>query len=513
MKANIQLELVDKSKYTSEQLSVISCEFDDTLVVNAFAGTGKTHTLVGYAQARPEANILYLAYNQSIKLEAIEKFKQFKNVTVKTTHGLAYRQYIELFKDRFEKHGMQLSVKIIAEQFCDDVEKNNRYYYAFVLSKLLKDFVYSAFTVEEFIEELIDNSDYYTSKYKIDMAYFMTKFPYFWNEVIENDELPFEHDFYLKLYQLDEPYLEHFTDIILDEAQDTNDCVLNIIEKQTTSRKVYIGDTYQQVYGFRGASDALSKVIKNSKDKCKNLFLTKSFRCSQEIAEQANDYLQISGSKKNFIGNSDIKDDEAGYKEEAIIGRNNIHLFQYAAFNTGDKKLFFVGGFNSYNFYDLLDLVKLRYKKPGEKKEIYNPFYASFQNFEELKEYAEESNDTELLSKIKVSVSVPKLGNEIFNVKQRTVKKQEDADLILTSAHKSKGLEWDSVKLLKGFIDLSVTDIDDIEQEEVNLLYVAITRAKKRLLSDTTLVTNELTTVETKKGDTLTCYLPSDEIL
>jgi len=54
----------------------------------AFAGTGKTTTLVGYAQAHPQQRILYLCYNKSVEITAKEKFPL--HVTCKTSHGLAY---------------------------------------------------------------------------------------------------------------------------------------------------------------------------------------------------------------------------------------------------------------------------------------------------------------------------------------------------------------------------------------------------------------------------------------
>lgn len=97
-------------------------------------------------------------------------------------------------------------------------------------------------------------------------------------------------------------------------------------------------------------------------------------------------------------------------------------------------------------------------------------------------------------------MSVPKISYELKAIKDRTVKKEQDADLILTTAHKSKGLEWDSVTILKGFIDLTK---DDVEQEEINLLYVAITRAKKRLNSRTTLVSPVQVLKKIKKEEKL----------
>lgn len=44
------------------------------LRVQAYAGTGKTATLVAYAQARPPLRILYLAFNKPIQREAARRF-------------------------------------------------------------------------------------------------------------------------------------------------------------------------------------------------------------------------------------------------------------------------------------------------------------------------------------------------------------------------------------------------------------------------------------------------------
>ncbi len=73
--------------YTHEQLPAIH-SLSRLVKLIAFAGTGKTTTLVGYAQARPQLRILYLCYNKSVEVTARQKFP--RHVTCKTSHGLAY---------------------------------------------------------------------------------------------------------------------------------------------------------------------------------------------------------------------------------------------------------------------------------------------------------------------------------------------------------------------------------------------------------------------------------------
>ncbi|EHP6639173.1 AAA family ATPase, partial [Salmonella enterica subsp. enterica serovar Schwarzengrund] len=84
-------------KTTAEQNAIIEWK-GNHLVVNAFAGTGKTSTLVNYAEANPESKMLYLAYNRAVRDEAERKFPY--NVECKTSHQLAWARFGRHFRDR-----------------------------------------------------------------------------------------------------------------------------------------------------------------------------------------------------------------------------------------------------------------------------------------------------------------------------------------------------------------------------------------------------------------------------
>ena len=80
---------------TKEQTSIISS--DGNIKINAVAGSGKTTTIISYAESRPKkSKILYLAFNKSVKLEASKKFKSKKlfNVDVQTAHSLAFKHTV-----------------------------------------------------------------------------------------------------------------------------------------------------------------------------------------------------------------------------------------------------------------------------------------------------------------------------------------------------------------------------------------------------------------------------------
>ncbi|HFN3287752.1 TPA: 3'-5' exonuclease [Campylobacter jejuni] len=57
--------------------------------------------------------------------------------------------------------------------------------------------------------------------------------------------------------------------------------------------------------------------------------------------------------------------------------------------------------------------------------------------------------------------------------------------MILSTGHKSKGLEWNNVEIIDDFLNIK-QELEEREQitiakEELNLLYVAVTRAKNSL--------------------------------
>ena len=61
------------------------------LNVIAFAGTGKTTTLLEYTRAQRHKRFLYAAFNKSVRAEAEKKFPS--NVSCKTCHSLVFSKF------------------------------------------------------------------------------------------------------------------------------------------------------------------------------------------------------------------------------------------------------------------------------------------------------------------------------------------------------------------------------------------------------------------------------------
>jgi F-box protein 18 (helicase) len=165
-------------------------------------------------------------------------------------------------------------------------------------------------------------------------------------------------------------------------------------------------------------------------------------------------------------------------KNHTIIARTNAGVFDQAAKLCRKHKVGFMGGVQGYRLGTIKDVYHL-YK--GNHGQIYDPCIKSFARYSELKSYAETVEDVELLSVSKVvetyNFSIPKL---VDMMNERAVE-PDDAKIILTTAHKAKGLEWDNVLLVDDFAALVEDDEpinpSDLEADEFNLIYVAMTRA------------------------------------
>lgn len=131
----------------------------------------------------------------------------------------------------------------------------------------------------------------------------------------------------------------------------------------------------------------------------------------------------------------------------------------------------------------------------GEKGKVRDPFIRSFVSFAALEDYAEIVDDREIKARVKVvkkhTFKIPRLVSELEKNEQPDA---NQANIILTTAHKSKGNEWDQVVLGDDFSE-SVNDSgtpraspylldkdEYLDWEEANLIYVAATRAKKNLV-------------------------------
>lgn len=442
----------------------------ENIKINALAGTGKTSTLRAIALNLPKQSFLYLAFNKSVQVEASQSFP--RNVTARTIHSLAYRA---MRVHELEPWQKKLKVSATLKDYANFLQK--------------KVSLKSIVCLKEAMREFQNSSDERPSSQHIPsqaligikseeknwiMNFVDEEAPRLWKSMISFEEgsFPINHDTYLKLWQLSNPRISGVDVIMLDEAQDANPVMIDIIQKQKI-RFILVGDTWQQIYSFRGAVNAMRNL--ETKHVC---YLTQSFRFGQTIADLANEVLSLRLAPKKIRG-FERKESYIGplvqRVQYTVLFRYNISLLEEAIDLASKGLKIHVLGSLEHTIAAVMDVYYLFIKA---KKKIKNPKIRSFKNWSELELNFDIIDDVEFRKSIRF---VEKYKFEtsalIASVERAAVSLPEKSDVILATAHKSKGREWDYVRLSEDFRDA----VRSFEEEELNLLYVAMTRAIKGL--------------------------------
>ncbi|NOT92108.1 UvrD-helicase domain-containing protein [Ferruginibacter sp.] len=481
-------------KLTHEQEDIINSA--GNIKINAVAGSGKTTTIIEYAKARPvTAKILYLAFNKSVKLDAIKKFtaKGLQNVTVETAHSLAYKNIV--FRHQYKVRVQGYKTHEIAELLGlrGNGEKHHEYVIANHINKFIVLFCNSDKTKVQEVNYLETISDAKAKTFVKTFYHFIETQTRQLLAKMDKGEIEITHDFYLKKFQLQNPVLA-FDYILFDEGQDASPAMLDIFLKQPAI-KVIVGDTHQQIYSWRYAVNSLEKTSFTTFN------LSHSFRFGANIANLATQVLfwkdAISETKPVTIKGLGTNTDT---KTKAVIGRTNLGLLlkaiEYVTEKKNIQKIYFEGNINSYTYADegasLYDVLNLQNNKNSLIKDA---LIKSMGSIKDLEEYIEKTEDAQLSMMLEI---VKKYGNDIYNIiktiKQKHVENddKEKAELVFSTVHRCKGMEYDSVHLVKDFItedkvQRQAHELENDEKkinklnEEINLLYVAITRTKNTL--------------------------------
>ena len=278
---------------TDEQLSALTMAMTgDSFKIVAYAGAGKTTTLKLISE-NLRGRGLYLAFNKSIANEAQGKFPP--NVKCQTFHSLAYRHVprnitakVSLPRMTPARLAMELGLSgIEVERSVDGVKK----------SVVLTPTKLANITSEAIITFCKTSSAYPAPRHitppswlsdadKLQLQELLyPALEYCWLSSIDpRHSAGIGHDIYLKLWTLSNPIIP--ADFILfDEAQDADPLMMGALLQQN-KQTIYVGDAHQQIYEWRGATNAMKRLPYPA------TLLTQSFRFGGEIAKVANIFLK-----------------------------------------------------------------------------------------------------------------------------------------------------------------------------------------------------------------------------
>ncbi|XP_076469328.1 F-box DNA helicase 1-like isoform X1 [Babylonia areolata] len=487
-------------RLTHEQMRIINytpeLRSGEIIKVFAYAGTGKTTVLRRYTQMRPHLKFLLIVFNKSVCTHAQSTFPP--NVTCRTGHSLAFAAVGRRYAAKKNLNAGNLRLYDVAMTLKSrKTNSENLFVRAKRVMETLKNFLSSGddrittqhTPLTEFGIRIMD-LDFSQKMLYVEDA------DYYWGRMkdLDDERVKMTHDGYLKLYQLWQPTLNNYDIILVDEAQDLSPALLTILEQQNQP-KIFVGDQHQQIYAFRGAVNAMEGLVAS-----KTFYLTQSFRFGPEIAQVANTLLENlkNDTSRNIVGHGTpgtINGDQVG--QLAVLCRTNYSVFteadKFCSSAEPSARIAIVGGLEGLGMSMLKDIYTLMLSESDRKKgnlTIHNKFIATFPNLAELEKFAMKVMDVELLGKVRVIRSFvhnfPRCANRI---EAHTISNIQQADVVFSTAHKAKGLEFATVRLTPDFLELQSLlcfqlgqPLYSVRNEDVNILYVAVTRAKNALI-------------------------------
>lgn len=494
-----------RTKLTDQQQEAVGFPFD--MKINACAGSGKTTTLIAYAAARPaHSKILYLAFNRTVRLEAQTRFAKqgLGNVEIHTAHSLAYQHVMRRGQYKLAKTG-DLSIQTLIDRFslrskygtktANIMAAHIRRYFSFFCNSAAR-----SITDLNYLST-IDTSDKKALRFAQKYYQQIEQMAGQVFSEMNTGVLEITHDFYLKKFQLLDVVLA-YDYILFDEGQDASETMLSVFLSQKAV-KVIVGDQHQQIYGFRYAVNSLQRVD------FPTLNLTSSFRFDSRIAGLANYVLDW---KKYFDDQYTSTPIEGlgAYRApiaplHATIGRTNMSVLGEAidavCLQQEIGSVYFEGRFDTYTYMEsggsLFDILNLHLGRPHK---VYNPLLKSLGDTDNLKEYIDLTGE----GSMKVALEIVETYEEALPEFIQQIKdahmddsKRHLADRIFSTVHRCKGMEYDAVSVLDDFISLQALQekleamvakaVEATPQayqrmsEEINMLYVAITRSQNGL--------------------------------
>ena len=484
----------------TEEQTAIKEAFPDHrfLTIQAKSGSGKTSTLYLLANST-EDRILYLAFNKSMAEEARRKMPV--NVECRTLHSICYQFLDHRLRAKLSRpEGQYVNVAGTGSEIAKKFKINNlidkrgktlltRAMIGLMIKQTVGKFEFSD---DPFISRkhfpsvhLADIKRKGINEHKL-ITEVVKYAKQLWRERIDpNTDTLMTHDTYVKLFELSGADLGY--DIIFgDEFQDVNPAFLSILRNAKSAKQVVVvGDEYQSIYQFRGSQN----MMKETSTYGAELPLTACFRFGPKVANIANMILSDKEPLRHpLVGKGfdtvvgSYKSDVVDYtKPYTIIFRKNLTLLMEAMDRIADGEEIIIN-VDTRDFISMVDSVNAL--RRGDIEKVKHETVLPYADWNEFVECAEADPDAKRLLNIVVSGKANTIAHTL-----RTHRNSPTAKVTLTTAHKSKGLEWDQVIVANDFpsnYDKKTGEWVGLEEAERNLLYVAHTRCVKCLQWNTT---------------------------
>ena len=440
------------------------------LIVEAYAGTGKTTTIKEAFNHAPERRMLYAVFNKRAQKEAEAKITDDR-VEVRTLHSLGYMFIKQNWSNAHADNDIEYDRAV---QACGPGDKE----YIGMVVKLVS-FVKNTCinpTEAEIIQIANDRLQWDGESARV-LAGACLKILAQSKVRDSHGRISFDDMVWLPCamgwvkprYQM----------VVVDEAQDMNTPQLAMARQASSGRVIVVGDRRQAIYGFRGAATdgmGMMKTILRATE----LKLTTTYRCPKAVVLEANsvvpEYRAADTAPDGLVDSGSVSSAEVG---DSILSRLNAPLMPIAlqiirsgkparieGRDIGKQLMAMVRTMKANSVPHFIERVESWLAKQIERLE-------KQKKSEKRIEQADDIAQT-LKAVAEGCKGVGEIEQRINNLFEDTNEQSRPA-IVLSSVHKAKGLEWPRVFLL------TETFRRGKGQEEDNIYYVAVTRAMKEL--------------------------------
>lgn len=470
-------------------------------MIKACAGSGKTKTLITAMKILPKRkSCLFIAFNKSIVEEIKEKIKGHTNCTVKTIHSLGYTMLQRNFENEFEinEFKYRVYVKDHLPELTDSIERFN------LTNKQINEYAeniislidYSRFNLAQSEKEIKEIA----AKYNIPICYDECSIVVKCLEWGSNklDVIDYTDMVWLPIELGIQPMGLSFDWIFFDEAQDASLMAIELFKKciKRGTRIICAGDPDQSIYMFAGASeDAFNKIINDRKTKLFTLPIT--YRCPKKVVELANHIVD------DIVPLEDAQDGEIRWNVtsaelrdgDMVLARSRTPLIaMYVLLLRRGVNCYIKGKEIGTNLVQLVNAVEgEELNRDLNKDGIFVRLYEKMFNERNIlmQNTGLDVHDATLLPRIMElydCINALYILSDGISTRDELTSRidkifKEDSDgICLSTIHKAKGLENDRVIILcNSALPSKLARKEWEKKQEVNLQYVAYTRAKKML--------------------------------
>lgn len=468
------LSEIEGPKYTKEQEAFVTYDGENSIILAATAGAGKTYSSVQRLKEllkrgiNPE-RIIFFSFTKAAT-EELQKRIGSDKIKITTIHAFClgilssvgkfkklatFYDFIKWYNDKYKPKP-------------SDSQEEKEFFYN-LISTLYEDHDFLSSAIAAYKLQSAEGIKCLVPEYLIEYNKFMreTRSRDFSDMLIEVRDL-FREDKWLKMFRGKYDY------IFIDEYQDTSTIQLQILLSLNAKYYYLIGDRNQSIYGYSGANClALEEMLKERRPGTIEMSLSVNFRSDQNIVNNSNNYSTLKATANSK---------EDGYVDDKIMLniQELVELLQLP-----EEVVVLV---RTNDIIKRIEFMMLKRRLPMKYFNYITP--SDIKNF-----HAGEIHQS-LKNKLAALKNYFENEHEIIHF----IERNKSSNKFVTTIHKSKGREFDTCVVVnsiapvllesspiygkltdKQLEKLTFDPDDEVNVEPRNIHYVAVSRSKHKL--------------------------------